>query len=525
MSTQAPIPEPQTTAALLDIVTRENAELRLREQTAAEAFRAQEGRLAGARLANEKLTADLESARGLAADIAEAASNVLAAYEKFCGDREIPFDAAKKLSADEKWLKRLIAEANAGSPSDTTSERRTQLEVALAENEKLRDEVADLGMKLAHAREANAYSNEVNETEAAIDAEEKKAMRAELAARDALIAQLRDALKPFAGESGQFPGSTPLVYEIAAKGERAHITGADLKRADIALSATPETAGAELARLRDEVDSLRELVGRYTQEASDIQGLVDWREGLDLPDLVEATLDALRAQLATAETERESMHEALRREMDGHVSEHKRAEAAEARVRELEDAESISGVLSDATQRLVTELQARVAALVAAIKSALPELKLESGGWPSFGAQKAWRDLTASLADLAAWDAAKSGANDAELFTEARLREAWSTPAGLRAHVLRYGPAGYDIQSPEERADLAELRADKRRLDWLLSTDTKHIGVHADGPMFTTLCDHEGTHWSYLSDADGCWLVSRAAIDAAMAARKEGGQS
>lgn len=47
---------------------------------------------------------------------------------------------------------------------------------------------------------------------------------------------------------------------------------------------------------------------------------------------------------------------------------------------------------------------------------------------------------------------------------EALLKEKWSTPAGLRAHVLRYGPEGYDIQSPEERAELERLRAGRDEL-------------------------------------------------------------
>lgn len=36
---------------------------------------------------------------------------------------------------------------------------------------------------------------------------------------------------------------------------------------------------------------------------------------------------------------------------------------------------------------------------------------------------------------------------------ETMLREAWQTPAALRAHVLRYGPKGYDIINTDPQYD------------------------------------------------------------------------
>jgi hypothetical protein len=54
---------------------------------------------------------------------------------------------------------------------------------------------------------------------------------------------------------------------------------------------------------------------------------------------------------------------------------------------------------------------------------------------------------------------AKTPADMGKVFTESALKQAWGTPAGLRAHVLRYGPEGYDISSPEDRAELARLRS------------------------------------------------------------------
>jgi hypothetical protein len=56
---------------------------------------------------------------------------------------------------------------------------------------------------------------------------------------------------------------------------------------------------------------------------------------------------------------------------------------------------------------------------------------------------------------------AKTPADMGVVYTEAALKKAWSTPAGLRAHVLRYGPEGYDISSPEDRAELERLRTER----------------------------------------------------------------
>jgi hypothetical protein len=42
-------------------------------------------------------------------------------------------------------------------------------------------------------------------------------------------------------------------------------------------------------------------------------------------------------------------------------------------------------------------------------------------------------------------------------FTKEELRAAWATPAGLRAHVLRHGPPGYDVFLVDE---IEKLRAE-----------------------------------------------------------------
>ncbi len=66
------------------------------------------------------------------------------------------------------------------------------------------------------------------------------------------------------------------------------------------------------------------------------------------------------------------------------------------------------------------------------------------------------------------------------------------------------------------KRQLAEAQRDSKRLDWLLSIDTKHAGVivesehHAYGNLGFPLKDH--AERSTATD----WLLSRSAIDAAM---------
>lgn len=179
-----------------------------------------------------------------------------------------------------------------------------------------------------------------------LHANDLRAVVADLAARDALIGELRGGISRYLDAYDRADAvndaEAPGTFMEKAEADAAWFAAKQaLKRL---LDRTPADAGAELARLREVVG----VRGDAKSGESDYTNWLALVEGYD-------AARTLRDQLATAEAEKASMHEALCREMDGckkyfaeasslaeqasswekrHDAQQERAEAAEAKAKE-----------------------------------------------------------------------------------------------------------------------------------------------------------------------------------------------
>jgi hypothetical protein len=167
--------------------------------------------------------------------------------------------------------------------------------------------------------------------------------------------------------------------------------------------------------------------------------------------MTQMTLDALAAEvrrqqveLAQARAENDRLTGMAEEEVAKRakiVTENERLTATLAQ----RDADNEAEAAIDADEKRA--MKAKIAALVAA-----GDAMLSSSSVPT--------DVKTWLSKIRAWDAAKSGA-PADVVTKERLVQMLNSLPEMRANMLRYS----DSLDVCERAELAELRADKARLD------------------------------------------------------------
>lgn len=317
------------------------------------------------------------------------------------------------------------------------------------------EEVYALGKK--QADEFDRYWKAAGVLDASVSVDDAiaryQALTADLAARDALCGELRDGVA-FALECTRDTTDSLRLNTLQGRMK-------DL------LAKTPEDFGAELARLRLTLTSIGKVLEPIGFRAhwQEVDGLVRFYQltlglfaGARIFNDVEAQVEALRAQLADKEADAK-----LHKDMHG-----------------------------VATGQLI-QAEAKLAALVSAgdAMRALIESYIVSAGHPD----------AEDLAGVAAWDAAKTGAQVPDGLQEEKWRAdaGWAEVQRLKAELA---------QVP----DVAELMRDKARLRGGIAEALMHLNTNfcIDGQS--------------MADSDAANILKETLDDTAVDAVMEGGK-